>query len=339
VVAAGQAVKNAVAGFFDAIATFFLSLVGAAADFVGQHHEVVSAAALEGLVPGAGIPFALRCNGGSEGIYVVSGQVDATTVTGTDSNGIPWREYSVRVDDLFCEKESEWDRFTSSDEPFVVGVVIPHGAGSSPVSWRTEPFANVDTGEHRAINRASSVRVARRFGFISIAAAVYESDDETPNDRNQLMNTFAGAATASTTAKEKQFGVVLTEAIAAAWRPGRIEVAAFRRGATAELALFAPFEPDRWVDGGEQIEWTLQELDHLSVAVPDTIDCDCGVDCGHVASPARLEQQPPISKRPSLPRPARPSRIPTVGIGGPRGRSKTIRAGQDSNRPPEVGAR
>jgi hypothetical protein len=133
--------------------------------------------------------------------------------------------------------------------------------------------------------------------------------------------------------------VVLAEAIASSWRPRRIEVAAFRRGAAAEVVLFAPFEPDRWIDGGDQIEWTLEKLDHLSVDVPDTIDCDCAPDCGDATPPARRPPRQPIGQRPRLPRPRKPSKVPTIGTEGPRGRSKTVRSGPHSDRPPEVETR
>jgi hypothetical protein len=326
IAAAGRAVLNAVVAFFTSIAGFFLGLVGAAADFVGQAYQVIDATQLEGLATGASIPVTLRCNGGTEGIYIVSGRVEATAVTGTDAAGIPWREYLVRMDDLFCEKESEWDRFTTSDEPFVVGVVIPHGAGSSSIPWRTEPFSDVDTGEQRTIGRVFSVRVARRFGFLSVAVATYESDDESPGDRDNLMSTFAGTATAMTAAAEKQFGVVLAEAIASGWRPARVDVAAFRRGSAAEVVSFAPFEPDRWVYGGERLEWTLHSLDHLTVEVPDTIDCDCLLDCGTIEVPARPEPKEPIHKRPRPGRPKWPRNMPRVGVEGSRGRSRASRA-------------
>jgi hypothetical protein len=332
VTAAGRSVLNAVVEFFGAVAGFFLGLVGAAADFVGQDHEVISAPDLEALATGGSRPFVLDCNGGSEGWYQVTGRVEATAIVGVDGSGVPWREYWVRIDELVCLKESEWDRFTPSDEPFVVGVVLPHGAGSGAVPWRTEPFGDVDTGERRSISRVFSVRVARRFGFISVAAAVYESDDESPKDRDDLMNTFAGTATATAAAAEKQFGVVLAEAIAASWRPERFETAAFRRGTAAEVVLFAPFLPNRWVGGGEDVEWTLQAVEHPTVAVPDTIDCDCTLDCGGVTPPVKPPPGPPAGKHPRPPRPPRPrhpAKVPPIGVDGPRGRSKTAHAGRD----------
>ncbi|HYO44474.1 MAG TPA: hypothetical protein VES19_14850 [Candidatus Limnocylindrales bacterium] len=329
VVAAGRAVLNAVVGFFGAVAGFFLGLVGAAADYVGQAHAVLSAADLEALAPGGIRAFALRCNGGTEGIYVVYGRVEATPVTGTDANGIPWRDYWVRIDDLLCEKESEWDRFTPSDEPFVVGVVLPHGAGSSPVAWRTEPFGDVDTAERRTIGRVFSARVARRFGFLSVAVAVYESDDESPGDRDRLMTTFAGQASAAGAPAEKQFGVVLAEAAAAAWRPQRIDAAAFQRGTTAQVVSFAAFDPGRWVEGGERLDWTLAQVATQAVAVPDTITCGCVLDCGETAvPPPRPDPWPPRERLPRVPRPPRGPKAPLKLLGpgrdGPRGRSKAV---------------
>jgi hypothetical protein len=303
--AAGRVLLAAIENFFDAIAGFFLGLVGAAADFVGQSHAIIGAGQLEALTPDAAIPFAIRCDGGSEGIYDVSGRVGATSTTGVDTAGVPWRKYSVHIDDLYCAKESEWDRFTPSDEPFVVGVVIPHGGGDNSVCWRTKPYADVDTGETQSIGQDVPVRVARRFGFISVAVAVYESYDESDDDRERIMKAFAGAAESSTAPADKAFGVVLSEAIAAAWRPQRIEVTAFHRGPTAEVVVHTPFAPDRWVDGGQQLEWTLQPVEHLSADVPDVIDCACAPDCGRV-EPPRPPKKQPVAKRRRVPRPARP---------------------------------
>ena len=300
--AAGRSLVNAITTFFTTLAGFFLSLVGAAADHVGEAHKVLGAAELDALAPGGTLPFTLQVNGGAEGRYEIDGRVEATPVVGTDTRGVPYREYWVRIERLTCVEESDWDRFTPSDEPFIVGVVLPHGGADTGVRWMVDPFADVNTGDVRSIvGKVFSVRVPPRFGFLTIAVAIYESDGESANDRTTIMNTFAGTAASSTSAVREQFGVVLSEAIASGWRPGRIDVVAFRRGTTAEVVEFAPHIPDDWVYGGDQLEWPLQETGRARAEVPDTLDCDCQLDCAKVDLPPplrqdALENQPPGTK-------------------------------------------
>lgn len=286
--AAGRAILNAIVTLFNGIVGFFKSLFGTEADFVAKDHFVFQAAQLEALTPGQWIPFTLNCFGVSEGNYQITGRCEATNdVTG---GPVPSRRYVIRVQNLFCVEESDWDRFTFSDEPFVVGVVIPHGGGSPPLRWKTEPpFSDIDTGDTVAINQSFEVWIPRRYGFISIAAAIYESDDESPVDRDLAMHAFADGAAANVAPTETEFAVVLSEAIAAGWRPQRIEAAAFRRGEEAEVRFYAPFDPNRWVEGGQDLSWTLVEVSRQTVAVPDTINCKCAPDCGQVEVPGEIE--------------------------------------------------
>ena len=233
------------------------------------------ASTLSALGPGARHGFVLDCDGKSEGRYLIHGYVEGTSVTGTFPNGVPWRRYLVRFDTLQCIKESDWDRFTPSDEPFVLGLVIPHGGPRPMVSWRTAPYADVDTGETRAIGTTFTVEVPQRYGFISLACAVYESDDETPNDRDRLLAEFSRKVGVGIVQPEDSFFEVLGESIAAGWRIGSVEAVAFRRSPTVEVRSYQPRTFDRWVEGGDRVEWTLGEPATWTAEVPDTISCDC----------------------------------------------------------------
>jgi hypothetical protein len=135
------------------------------------------------------------CNGNSEGDFRITGNVRPTGTTGVVTNGVPWREYRVHMSQIDCIEESDWDRGTSSDEPFVLGLIIPHG-GAQPIrKWRTAPFNDVDSGDTRSLNRDFNVRVPQHYGFISVACAVYESDDESSSDRDELLDEFAAEIT------------------------------------------------------------------------------------------------------------------------------------------------
>jgi hypothetical protein len=322
----GRSVVNAIVTFFTTVAGFFLSLVGAAADYIGEAHEIFGADELDALGPGNSLPFSIPVEGGAEGRYTIAGRVEATPVTGVDSRGVPWREYWVRVETLRCIEQSDFDRFTPSDEPFIVGVVLPQGGTDSGVRWMVDPVDNVRTGDVRSIvGKVFPARVPPRFGFLTVAVAMYESDGETPNDRTTLMNTFAGTSATSTLPAREQFAVVLSEAIASGWRPERIEVVAFRRGATAEVVEFAPEVPDRWVYGGELLEWTLQETGRVRADVPDALTCKCKPECPPVTDPPPLrqdqlvDQAPPGTKpgkkpetKPGKKPPQKPGKVPVA---------------------------
>ena len=285
------AVNSIVRGFndlFDAV----VGLWGYHADFVGEDHWDFTAAVLETIGAGGRRYFYLDCNGGSEGYFVVSGYVEGTSETGRFGNGVPWRRFRVQFVDLICVKESEWDRFTPSDEPFVLGLVIPHGGTGAMSSWRTGPYTNVNTGDVNAIGRSFTVEIPQRWGFLSVACAVYESDDETPNDRDDLLTQFAGNVAAAIAEPEDSFLEALGDSIAAGWKIGSVEAVAFKRSPSVDVRAYEPRTFDSWVDAGGRVDWTLSQRANWAVAVPDTIGCGCKFSCADVVfPPAKAEIQ------------------------------------------------
>jgi hypothetical protein len=259
---------------------------------VDEDHHVVDAATLQSLAPGQRHMFTLDCDGHSEGHYHVTGSVQATAVTGAFSNGIPWRRYRVVFDELRCIKESDWDRFTTSDEPFVLGLVIPHGGLEATTSWRTGPFTDVDTGETRSIGRSFDIRVAQRYGFLTLACAVYESDDETPNDRDALLADFARGIGSGIVQADSSFLEVVAASVASGWRPASVDAVAFNRAPTAAVRAYRQAVFNRWVDGGDQVQWTLVEAASHDVPVPDRIDG--GPDCTQVKIPGANPDTKPV---------------------------------------------
>jgi hypothetical protein len=281
------AINSIVRGFEDLFDTV-VGLWGYHADFVGKAHWDFPASVLESLGTGVRRYFFLDCDGDSEGEFVVSGYVEGTSVTGRFGNGVPFRQYRVVFVDLICVRESAWDRFTPSDEPFVLGLVIPHGGLGQMEAWRTEPYGNVNSGDTRAIGRSYVVNVPQRYGFLSVACAVYESDDETPGDRDNLLTSFAGNVAGAIAEPEDSFLEALADSVAAGWKVASVEAVAFRRSPTVEVRVHPATTLDRWVDGGQRVEWTLAQPKAWSIDIPDTLMCD------HKACTAKV-QLPPVT--------------------------------------------
>ena len=283
--AAANALWNSLVMTLNGAVEWFKGLWGYQADFVDEAHVIIDAPSLDSLLPGGRRLFSMTCDGGSEGDSRSPATSKATAVTGRSPSGVPWRRYQVRYLDLICQEESDWDRFTDSDEPFVLGLVIPHG-GSSPVStWRTAPYAGVNSGDVRSIGVTVSVDVPQQYGFLTLACSVYESDDETPNDRNTLLSQFAGNVGAGIARAENSFFEVLGASIASGWRPASAEAVAFRRAETVEVRSYQPAVFNQWVDGGHEAAWTLTDAGTTTVQVPDIIACDCAGCTSDVPAP------------------------------------------------------
>jgi hypothetical protein len=141
------------------------------------------------------------------------------------------------------------------------------------ISWRTAPYGGVHTGDTVPIPRSYTVEVPLRYGFLSVAGAVYESDNETPNDRDLLLNDFASRVGSTVVEPEDSLAEVLAETIASGWKLGSVDAVAFRRSPTVEVRAYQPRTLDQWVDGGHQVDWTLTEENTWAVDVPDTIGC------------------------------------------------------------------
>jgi hypothetical protein len=283
--AALEGIVEAATDAFEAVEGGFLSLIGYHADFVDDAHVVLTAADLEGLGVGSRLNFSLRCDGDSEGDFSINGNVTPTGSTGQWDLGIAWREYRISFTTLVCNAESDWDRFTNSDEPFVLGLVIPHGGGQPINSWLTEPFNDVDSGETRWISRTFTVKIPQRYGFVSLAVAVYESDDESATDRDALLVAFESSLSERLTDPEDSFLETLGQSIASDWCVSRLEATAFRRGETAELRTFRPLPADQWLKGGEELSWNPVQSRTHRVRVPDVIGCDCDIDCSETRPP------------------------------------------------------
>jgi hypothetical protein len=207
----------------NSIGSMALSIIGGHADHVATNKIVWMPENLAN-VSAAGTPFSVRLNGGGEGDYEVYGRITRTRSDATNDY------YSVRLDRFYCRKESAVDRGSNSDEPFTLAVLNPLPGNIQ--KFRTSPAEDVDTGESRNINHTfGEVAIPKNSGILTLALSQYESDSETQNARNQLLDKFAGKVDEQTRNVKSEFLRAIGEGAAADWKVDAVEIFAFdRRG-------------------------------------------------------------------------------------------------------------
>ncbi len=288
----GASLVGAVVDAFEAVFGFLAGLAGVGADRIGDGHVVASPAELAGLEPGESLARTITCAGASEGTYDVRVEIEKTAAV-TSGPGFPMRTFAVTFVEVKCVEQSAFEY--GNDEPFVLCLAIPHGGGGHPEKHLAGPYDNVATGAVRSIGKTFELTIPEGPGFISAAVAVYESDLESPSDRLELLADFAGQAAADAEETEQSLTVFVGEAVAASWRPARVEAAAFRRGAEAELRRFAAVTADDWVGPGATVEVPLVVAGEPAlVAVPDeaAAGCDGTAPPQPVALAAILKEKP-----------------------------------------------
>ncbi|WP_129337074.1 hypothetical protein [Cellulomonas endophytica] len=268
--ALGAAFVATVQRAVDAVAAFLSELVGGPADLVGNGKQVWSPTDLAALPDDAPAPWSVRVDGRAEGRYRIDGDIRRT---GRSSEGaLSWSGYEVRVLTLVCEKESEWDRASDSDEPFVLALLVNQAPGQVE-RVRTGSFDDVDTGESRAIGHTfPPVRVPDGYGYLTLPVQVLESDDESRADRDRALEEFATGVSVRTAEERERFTTTLGRAVAADWKLARAEVFAFTRGPTVRAGTAYRADVDRWVRGGERLALPLE------LPAPTRVDVGLGAN-------------------------------------------------------------
>jgi hypothetical protein len=264
-VALGTAFVRAVQAAVDAVAAFLFELIGGPADLVGNAKMTWAPAQLAAIPDNVTVPFMIRVDGRAEGRYRLEGDIHRSGRSQRSGRG--WSDYVVRVHRLHCEKESEWDRFTSSDEPFLMALLVNQAPGQV-LQFRTGPFNDVDTGESRAIGHVfPTVSVPDELGYLTLPVQIMESDDESRADRDRAMAEFASGVQVGVAAERERFLTTLGRAVAADWKVGRAEVFAFTRGRTVTAGQALAADVNTWVKGGGRLELPLTLTGQNSVDV------------------------------------------------------------------------
>jgi hypothetical protein len=236
---------NALRVIGEAIEDVLLALVSGHADLVGGGQRTFGWAELATIAArGTALPGTILVDGGPEGRYLLEFDV-AAAPSGNDLACL------VTFRRLVCLEESDWDRFTSDDEPFVLALVSAPAAGvSQPLM--IGPFSGVDTGEARSTASAAPVvlTVPRGSGLV-VAIQVMESDDESQAARQQLLAEFASQVGVQTGPPRSALLDAVGTALAPDWKLGDVEVFAFRRNAVVECGMVLPRTTvNGWIEAG-----------------------------------------------------------------------------------------
>ena len=289
--AIGDKFVAAVTGLIAGIGDFLLGLVGGHADKVGGAKKVFMPAELAAITS-TPTNFSLEVNGGSEGKYRTDCSIKKT------AQGTDWHEFEVTLKNLHCIKESEVDRLSSEDEPYVLSLLVP--LPGTVQKKLVGPFSEVDTGNNRAINHTfGRVRLNKDYGMLSIPIAQWESDDESASSRNAQLNEFARQAETKTEPAE---GLIATigASLAADWRLGGLEVYAFTRGGTLRAGTVLNRSINEWIEGDRRKTYSLnaaglQTFAQVNAATLDTLGGIRLATPGIRIPPPTIKPPPPIA--------------------------------------------
>lgn len=262
----GKAIVSLVRTVVDAIGEGLMTLRGGHADRVQSATGIVTADELERLTAIGDIhDLTISCDGGSEGHYEVVVEVELRSGVLVGDR----REYAVRVTTVRCVRESSADRGSGSDEIFVVGITQAHGSGMPGESWRTPLFDHERAFDRDGVERTVTsiehvVSVPLRWGFLTVPVEVWESDDETDGDRDDIQADFARHVKNAEEHLEQGLLEMIGASMGQAWQCATLSAVAFHRGEQPTVVRYAPLHVDRWIDGGDTVSYPLQETGRTS---------------------------------------------------------------------------
>jgi len=224
-----------------------LAMWGGNADYVGRDQANFLWDQLIGI---AGRPFEqveLHVDGGDEGEYMISLTVQAVAAPGDSL------QVDVRATNLHCQRESRQDQGTHEDEPFFF-LVAYSPLNRDARSCTCGPFSGVDSGENRTPSAAPLTVTVPRYGGLIITAQVWESDEENQRMRDDAERAFKNGFNPDDVSERSAFLDAAGRMIAPDWKVGTLDVRAFRRGASVQLApLVRNRALNTWVAGNSTL--------------------------------------------------------------------------------------
>lgn len=262
---------------------------GEEADYVGNQVKRYSHDALERTLSGGAVSAeTLDVNGGDEGHHVVHFTLkNSRSGLTRQQREDGWISVEIELDRLVTVKESVVDRFSTADEPFVIFHVAPLNGISDPShTYMSAPFDDMDSGDEARFRPASGTRTRVRIppeGILVISTAVYESDSESPADREALKTQFVTGVDTETQKSASDFADALGRSIAEDWIVGEVEIYAFHRSARPAAGTVLPAT-------------RLGEVEGNTVSRELALDWSRIVDLGAIKAPLTLENPVPDAK-------------------------------------------
>jgi hypothetical protein len=222
----------------------FLSfMLGGNADFVGYDKHAFDYEELDRRLRSSGqFEYVYRVRSESEGSHdvrvIVRDHPQRRTQKEVDRN---WRAVEFQLKTIETIKESDFDRLSESDEPFVIFRVDPHNGNKDPAySYMSKPFDDMDDGDVESFPVSSAERFLAKIppnGVIMTTLTVHESDSENLTARRELKATADTGLDEST----RRASIEIDDAIAASlledWTANWIEIFAFERGTIPQAGL------------------------------------------------------------------------------------------------------
>lgn len=227
-------------GFLSTGGGLLTSLVGGEADFVDATYSDFSYDVLERRLRDTGtFDQFYTVDGGNEGHHKVKvsflNQPQRRTQQEKDDD---WLAVEVRLETIETIEEADLDRGSDSDEPFVIFRAISYnGRDNQAYTYLSDPFDDMDDGDVEPFPRTSletfMIRIPKD-GTAMTSLAIYESDDETLQQRQNLRDEFVTGLDDETRQPALQLMDAFGASIAEDWSPEWIEVFAFERGTIPE---------------------------------------------------------------------------------------------------------
>lgn len=248
---------------------FIIGFVGGNADYVGWATETFSFGRLENRLGSSGEfeqTFRVRND--------VEGKHDITVSIKEQSGRLPareadngWKAVEISLKSLTTVEESDVDRGSNSDEPFVIfRISALNGTDETSYVYLSKPFEDMDDGETEEFPRSSAEKYLARIpedGAVVMSVAVYESDDESLEDRRTLRANFVTGLDESTRRPALEILDAFGRAALEDWTPSWIEIYAFDRGAIPHAGPVLERTVLTEIDGDEDspellLDWSRQ---------------------------------------------------------------------------------
>ncbi|WP_375202640.1 RICIN domain-containing protein [Hyphococcus sp.] len=267
--ALGEQIYESIVSIFTDPEETFLPLISGEADYVGETTVRLSYAQLSEAANGA--VQKLNIDAAKDGDYDLQYSLSSTTNGLTEeqrSRG--WKRFTLNVQTLKCNAESQWDRSSDSDEPFFFFSASPlNGASNATQYYRQEPLEDVDTGESVTLSSQPMSFDLSPEGVLVLAFQLYEHDEESKDSRDSLFNVFKTGVDDSADSANSKFLDELGRSLAASWTVGEIDAYGFSRGARVDVGNILNVRGPIEIGGDEARRFQLFPARLYVAAVPE----------------------------------------------------------------------